>query len=104
MAMTDEQFETTTHQIRLLEGLVGQLDLDGYRARIAASQALGPLIHPTEFRNAAYDGRADALDRLDELAGILNKFKAKAIEDQRIIADLQKKVLTGDKKKGEGRG
>lgn len=105
MGMTNEQYIETQTQIELLEGLVGRMNLDGFIAMIESSEALGPLLHPTEWVGAFADGRAERLGALKEMAKTLNQFKAQAIADQIFLSDrMAEAKKKGSKEYGEGEG
>ena len=77
--MTDEDYIQVQGQLMLLAQAVQEMDLDGFRNRIEECQALGPILNPTEYRAAMYDGRADTLDVIREVAIAASTFKASVL-------------------------
>jgi hypothetical protein len=74
--MTDEQYQATQGQLMVLAQVVQEMDLSGFLGRIEYCHALGPMLHPTEYRDTLYDGRAETLDVIREGAIAASDFKA----------------------------
>jgi hypothetical protein len=50
--MTNEDYETTVHQLMLLARLVRGMDLDGVLDRISEAESTGAILDPTLYRKA----------------------------------------------------
>ena len=51
--MTNEEYTATQHQLMVMAKIINQMDLTKFLERIETTHAVGPILDPTLYRNAA---------------------------------------------------